>query len=147
MIRRPPRSTRPDTRFPYTAAFRSVAISTQRVLHAVGYREQAVAKLVDDAGDVHEAARRGAAGVHVAGVAVIAAAAMVAVRALVALVAMVPMRPLVPLVATIDRRRVVSPGARLVAVIALDAVVLVAVAVVTVRPVFARTIEIGRAHV
>src|SRR3546814_1853624 len=105
-----------------------VAISTQRVLHAVGYREQAVAKLVDDAGDVHEAARRGAAGVHVAGVAVIAAAAMVAVRALVALVAMVPMRALVPLVATIDRRRVVSPGARTVAVIAMDAVVMVAVA-------------------
>src|SRR3546814_11415661 len=44
-----------------------VAISTQRVLHAVGYREQAVAKLVDDAGDVHDAARRGAAGGPVAG--------------------------------------------------------------------------------
>src|SRR3546814_6468661 len=74
-----------------------------------------------DSSDLHEAARRRAAGVHVAGVAVIAAAAMVAVRALVALVAMVPMRALVPLVDTIDRRRVVSPGAR--------------------------TVELGRAHV
>src|SRR3546814_7209820 len=66
--------------------------------------------------------------------------AMVAVRALVA---MVPMRALVPLVATIDRRRVVSPGARTVAVIAMDAVVMVAVAVVAVRPVVARTIAAG----
>src|SRR3546814_17817112 len=89
-----------------------VAISTQRVLHAVGYREQAVAKLVDDAGDVHEAARRGAADVHVAGVAVIAAAAMLAVRALVALVAMVPISPLVSMVAHINRRTVFSPCSR-----------------------------------
>src|SRR3546814_1453615 len=100
------------------------AISTQRVVHAVGYREQAVAKLVDDAGDVHEAARRGAAGVHVAGVAVIAAAAMVAMVAVRALVAMVSMRALFPLVATIHRCRVVSPGSRNVAVLAMDADVL-----------------------
>src|SRR3546814_20210612 len=89
-----------------------VAIPTQRVVHAVGYREQAVAKLVDDAGDVHEAARRGAAGVHVAGVAVIAAAALVALDAVSALFAMFPLRAVVPLVATLPSRRVVSPGAR-----------------------------------
>src|SRR3546814_14342088 len=68
---------------------------------------------------------------------------MVAVRALVARVAMVPMRALVHLVATIDRRRVVSPGARTVAVIAMDDVVLVAVAVVYVCPVVARTVAAG----
>src|SRR3546814_19326099 len=65
---------------------------------------------------------------------------MVAVRALGA---MVPMRAVVRLVATIDRRRVVSPGARTVAVIAIDAVVMVAVAVVAVRPVVARTLAAG----
>src|SRR3546814_18545862 len=88
------------------------AISTQRVLHAVGYREQAVAKLVDDAGDVPEAARRGASGVHVAGVAVIAAAAVVPVVALLALVAMfsmVPLRALVSLFSAVNR-----PGVSLI---------------------------------
>src|SRR3546814_6163162 len=65
---------------------------------------------------------------------------LVAVRALVALG---PLGALVPLVANIDRRRVVSPGARTVAVIAMDAGVMVDVAVVAVRPVVARTVAAG----
>src|SRR3546814_10148711 len=36
MIRRPPRSTRPDTLFPYTTLFRSLALSTCPTLTAKG---------------------------------------------------------------------------------------------------------------
>src|SRR3546814_472069 len=101
---------------------------------------------VDVAGDVHEAARRGASGVHVAGVAVIAAAAVVpvvALRALVAMISMVPLRALVSLVAAFNRRGIVSPGARTVAFIAVDAAVAIAVVAVPVRPVVARTVAAG----
>src|SRR3546814_18067302 len=105
-----------------------VAISTQRVLHAVGYRKQAVAKLVDDAGAVHEAARRGAAGAHVAGVAVIAAAATVAMVAVRALVPLAPTHVPGPSAATHDRTRVVSPAPRTVAVLHMAPVRMVACA-------------------
>src|SRR3546814_11976310 len=42
MIRRPPRSTRTDTLFPYTTLFRSVAIETQRCVAESGVHEGAV---------------------------------------------------------------------------------------------------------
>src|SRR3546814_9798416 len=61
MIRRPPRSTRTDTLFPYTTLFRSLAvIAGDRVLHAL--RDQAAAQplhaLRDCVGDVSGIAPR-----------------------------------------------------------------------------------------
>src|SRR3546814_19355093 len=61
----------------YVAMLR-VAISPQRVVHAVGSRAQAVAQLWDDSGHYHAPARLVAAGVQFVGVAVISAAAWIA---------------------------------------------------------------------
>src|SRR3546814_2178597 len=44
MIRRPPRSTRTDTLFPYTTLFRSLPVAVPGLEH----REAAVAQAVDD---------------------------------------------------------------------------------------------------
>src|SRR3546814_7021657 len=44
MIRRPPRSTRTDTLFPYTTLFRSPAYHLIRYRNGVGQREPGVAK-------------------------------------------------------------------------------------------------------
>src|SRR3546814_12804001 len=65
MIRRPPRSTRTDTLFPYTTLFRSAAFFEDRVPHRV-----AVLRLVDEqAFEVrvldHEAARQRLVGIDV----------------------------------------------------------------------------------
>src|SRR3546814_939862 len=58
MIRRPPRSTRTDTRFPYTTLFRSLAGGDRAEAHAVGVarNDDAIA-----AGHVHRAGMDGAA--------------------------------------------------------------------------------------
>src|SRR3546814_15652623 len=56
---------------------------------------------------------------------------------------MVPLRALVSLVAAFNRRGIVSPGARTVAFIAVDAAVAIAVVAVPVRPVVARTVAAG----
>src|SRR3546814_17174140 len=54
MIRRPPRSTRPDPLFPYTTLFRSV-VAQHRADHLrlvlVALREQRADRPVDEAGD------------------------------------------------------------------------------------------------
>src|SRR3546814_3990326 len=42
MIRRPPRSTRTDTLFPYTTLFRSVSIAERARQQAVGYARERV---------------------------------------------------------------------------------------------------------
>src|SRR3546814_10338084 len=64
MIRRPPRSTRPDTLFPYTTLFRSEFVEGRLVVGTTAQRpaEQALAladRQVVDAGDarVHQAVR------------------------------------------------------------------------------------------
>src|SRR3546814_21126905 len=50
MIRRPPRSTRTDTLFPYTTLFRSTAVASQQVLGGNGYiREWGMEQYVRDA--------------------------------------------------------------------------------------------------
>src|SRR3546814_17594729 len=59
------------------------------------------------------------------------------------MISMVPLRALVSLVAAFNRRGIVSPGARTVAFIAVDAAVAVAGVAVPVRPVVARTVAAG----
>src|SRR3546814_10103291 len=55
MIRRPPRSTRTDTLFPYTTLFRS--LSVQRIVAATAdrpvYRQAATAELVGGGHELH----------------------------------------------------------------------------------------------
>src|SRR3546814_20492430 len=61
MIRRPPRSTRTDTLFPYTTLFRSVHIERQAVEPALeqGRAVDAALDVADDILEAHKAARRG----------------------------------------------------------------------------------------
>src|SRR3546814_10584583 len=48
MIRRPPRSTRTDTLFPYTTLFRSRWVIGRDIYRSLGYDEMALAALADN---------------------------------------------------------------------------------------------------
>src|SRR3546814_3820934 len=50
MIRRPPRSTRTDTRFPYTTLFRSYRCAVMELQGARGDRQQALLQRAQDRG-------------------------------------------------------------------------------------------------
>src|SRR3546814_6824075 len=56
MIRRPPRSTRTDTLFPYTTLFRSLRPGLVQVPGALDRADHVVTAVDDDAGDVGDLA-------------------------------------------------------------------------------------------
>src|SRR3546814_18845937 len=56
MIRRPPRSTRTDTLFPYTTLFRSTFADRRARAFAAGQRNAAHAKVLDQLGDLIDTA-------------------------------------------------------------------------------------------
>src|SRR3546814_17550903 len=58
MIRRPPRSTRTDTRFPYTTLFRSTAIKNARAV-AAAYLEEHQQAIAADALSIAQVLNRG----------------------------------------------------------------------------------------
>src|SRR3546814_8101573 len=64
MIRRPPRSTRTDTLFPYTSLFRSIASDAQQVnaaLHSTATKLEAVEVVAGRPDDVFGTGKMGAA--------------------------------------------------------------------------------------
>src|SRR3546814_1643101 len=91
MIRRPPRSTRTDTLFPYTTSFRSKH-DVVRVDQPDDHEPRLAARLVA-AHEIENAARRVARDIHVGAVAVPCQAQFLAVEAIIVKAVFLP-RPL-----------------------------------------------------
>src|SRR3546814_5693718 len=62
MIRRPPRSTRTDTLFPYTTLFRSVAVLQEKILVAPRLEARVVGGVVGVAGGLERGVELGGVG-------------------------------------------------------------------------------------